>query len=933
MSRGALGTSTTVIADGASLGIWGWAYDQAGIREIQVVVDNKIVGKGQPSDYRADVQKALPECKFVGKTGFGFSVSTGPAPVAARKYEVRAITMLGRTYVIGTIELRFDKPVGSIAQSEPVRWNGENRISGWALSLSGISSIRLLAGDVEIQRTMANLPHVGVEKIFPEWPAARSPAYEFRLAMSRLPRGRYPLTVRIEANDGASTDLPGPEVWNDEPIGKVVASADRISDLAEVRLRIWLSADAKAAVGTEIGHMLGVAKLARSGISLDDFDRKASPVTNPKAMGAEYLATVSTNGLPSALHRLGVHTSGGFLPGPLVRVGHGLPAACPGAPRRMYYPGNHRAFQSGFPEMQSWRSLVGGGCVEVGIRGRVEYLRTTRGSEHDYEFDPDFPGNKLTRNGREMIGVPLRELLDLALRQRAPLLVTLDGGVWADSAFSAPDIDVVDMLELDDRTVQWNQFGRAEPDDALKNLAGSFDDPELARMMSLNRFNSRFMNYKKRNLQAAVREIVAFSRAHPEIDVAINLDPDHYINPWFYLRQWYDYNPDTLRQFREWLFHRGPYGDGGPLANSRYEPRMTLASLSRLAGNNFVDETSVEPPRGPIDYQDPWLQIWDHFKRHLVARHYEDLAAWAVEAGMPSSHIYTSQTFILADVATRISDRATNWTDQAGVSIEGAKPAHGHLGVILYGKASRNQGRPRSGLSLMDNIRMIDPDWASVELHPAVIDQPDRVPSHVEAYQTLQETFNAGARFISPMWGSRLSDQILNPSRFRAYDSMEGTPFEYQLGWWLLQLQNYPVGTLFFPFGNDVVDSLDGWTTTEQNRAVPHRGRVILSGGEQIVFSSPEWDRFDPAGQMRMEVHGTWINRVVNAEYIFSDGSRQFCTGNSSPLVCEIQTVKLLRRVRLSFESEDRANASRVEIERVILWSRRGLNKMPGASK
>ena len=112
-----------------------------------------------------------------------------------------------------------------------------------------------------------------------------------------------------------------------------------------------------------------------------------------------------------------------------------------------------------------------------------------------------------------MTGESLDALLRLALELNAPLLITLDGGVWADAAFSAPDIDVVDWLESDSRTVQWNQHDQADPDDALKNLAGSMDSPELARMMSLNRFNTNFLTYKKRNLQAAVRYLLEFSTA------------------------------------------------------------------------------------------------------------------------------------------------------------------------------------------------------------------------------------------------------------------------------------------------------------------------------------------------------------------------------------------------------------------------------------
>ena len=283
------------------------------------------------------------------------------------------------------------------------------------------------------------------------------------------------------------------------------------------------------------------------------------------------------------------------LPGPLVLDRN--PAArqaCSGNKLRVFYPGGTVDFRNSFPQLRELRDMVQGGCVNVGFRGRLEYMRTTRGKQADYVFDPDFPESLRKRNGKEMTGDSLHELLQTALRFHAPLMITLDGGVWADAKFSAPDLDIVDMLEQDERTVQWNQFGKSELGDALKGLAGATDSPLLARMMSLNYYNRRFLDYKKRNLQAAVREIVKFSTS-PKNFVMVNLDPDEYINPWFYLTQWYDYNPDTLRQYREWLFHLGPYVDGGELAFSRHEPIMTLEEANRLAKRSWKEISLVEP--------------------------------------------------------------------------------------------------------------------------------------------------------------------------------------------------------------------------------------------------------------------------------------------------------------------------------------------------
>jgi hypothetical protein len=912
--RGALGTPVSMVAEGVTLGIYGWAYDNAGVREIQVVADGAVVGKAALTVARPDVVATLAHCRPREPSGFAFTVSIGPAPVPARRYEVRAVTALGEAYPIGATTLRFEHPVGYVDTSEPIRWNGPNVVAGWAIARGGQVRVLMMAGDRELARADANRPRDDVFRIFNTWPQAARSGFEFSLSMRNLPRGRYFLKVRFEGPDGTHTDVAGPEVRNDEPLGKVKAVADRFVNPDAIALDAWVFAEDgvdSVTLETEEGIALGPMLAVRRSVPLTNFEHAASAghgKTSP--IGTVYRARMATTALPPGIHRLAVLVTTrekrtAILPGPLVRMGPPLAEACDDRKWRLYYPGNHKAFKQGFPRMRSWRDLVGAGCAEVGFRGRVEYLRTTRGRKHDYVFDPDFPNAGRLKNGREMTGESLRSLLDLALRLKAPLLITLDGGVWADAAFSDPEIDVVDMLEEDERTVQWNQFGRSEADNALGDLAGSMDSPELSRMMSLNRFNTRFLDYKKRNLQAAVREIIRFSRAHPKIEVKINLDPDLYINPWFYLTQWYDYNTDTLRQFREWLFHLGPYGDGGGLALARQEPKITLQEASRLAGKQFASIDEVEPPRGAIDYADPWQQMWSHFRRHLVAQHYEDMATWAAEAGMPPSSIYTAQTFILADVAVGVRGRATNWTDQAGVSIEGAKPTQGQLGTILYGPASRNMGEPRSGRSLIGNIRSVDPDWGAVEFHPAVIAQPEKLPTQTESYQTMLAIVNGGANFMSPMWGSRADDQKLHPEKFRAYDSMEGTAFEFQLAWWMLQLQRLPVGNLLFPFGNALVDSDDGWTGGKGTQIRASRGQLQLDG-DSISVASPVWDGLRTKQRLTLEAIGSWPQRQVKAEILLKNGDRLTCSSTAAPLRCTLPTRPgdQLEQARLEWEGK-----------------------------
>ncbi|RFC35458.1 MAG: hypothetical protein DID90_2727554511 [Candidatus Nitrotoga sp. LAW] len=904
----------------ASINIEGWAADAAGVSHVEMWANGKLLASVKPSIARADVASAFPQCKFPIVSGYAFALARGVIPPHTSALEVRAVNGVGRVFNAGRVSVNFLKPFGMLDVTEPIKADGRNLISGWVVAGQVPVKVRVLAQDKEMLVLLASNQRDDVAKIFPAWPQAATSGFEGVLPMHKLPRGNYRLRILFEDGKGHNSEIVGPQVVNDLPFGKVLAQHDKMMSPGMIALRAWLADEQgirAAYAETETGTPLGKMTLTKNGQLLSAFSdprfNRDKAGDAPLKTGDLYGLNVSPAVIPSGLQRLQVRVEDNagntaVLPGPLVLDKNpGVTQACPGEKLRVFYPGGAVDFRDDFRQLQELRDMTQGGCIEIGFRGRVEYMRTTKGKQADYIFDSNFPERLRSRNGKGMSGESLSELLDTALRFRAPLMITLDGGVWADSKFAAPDLDIVDMLEQDEHAVQWNQFGKSEPDDALKSLAGATDSPELARMMSLNHYNRRFLDYKKRNLQAAVREIVKFNQTHPASYVMVNLDPDEYINPWFYQTQWYDYNPDTLRQYREWLFHLGPYANGGELAFSRHEPGLTLADVNRLAKQSWKDVSAVEPPRKSIDYGDQWQQLWTQFRRHLVARHYDDLAAWAVEAGLPPARIYTSQTFIQADVAVSITDRANGWNDQAGVSIEGAKPRQGHLGVILYGPGSRNEGKPRSGSSLIDNIRRTDPEWGVVEFHPATIAFPEKLPDHTESYATMQALINGGAHFLSPMWGSYVGDRMVHPNNFKAYDVMEGSAYEYQFVWWLRTMQAWPVGSLFYPFGNALVKSNDGWTPTAETHLISSYGELHLTGeGARIGLISPQWETRYLTASTELTITGSWPQQTRASAVLLLE--------NGEKLSCLLQSAGQ-NRARCLFPAAQKRQMSRLTLE------------------
>ena len=73
----------------------------------------------------------------------------------------------------------------------------------------------------------------------------------------------------------------------------------------------------------------------------------------------------------------------------------------------------------------------------------------------------------------------------------------------------------------------------------------------------------------------------------PALFAGVNLDADVYMSP-FVKGSWHDFNPDTLRQFRDWLSGTGLYADKAMLAEYRAYS-LTLEELNKVAKKRLLE--------------------------------------------------------------------------------------------------------------------------------------------------------------------------------------------------------------------------------------------------------------------------------------------------------------------------------------------------------
>lgn len=491
--------------------------------------------------------------------------------------------------------------------------------------------------------------------------------------------------------------------------------------------------------------------------------------------------------------------------------------------------------------------------LKIGMRVPILYLRTTLGAANDWIFDPDW--NIEHKCGNQRIAEDsLAGVLRYSIEHKLPVLLTLNGGVWADAGCDVPAWDLNDHLEQDPLNCQWNQNNEVMADDYLKQLPGSTESPELGRMLTFNVYATQNRQYKKRNLQAAGRIVAAFARAHPALFAGVNLDPDTYHNPFYDEKQWYDYNPGMLKQFRQWLSGSGPYaGDGGPgvpdLRAYRRAKPLTLADVNKLAGREWKDWTEVDPPRafpreGRPFWEDPWQHQWEMFRRHTVDLHYDELSHWLTEIGIPASRIFSSQGFMGPHPAAMpfsvYLDSPSKNYDTGGMSVEGAIPGQGHLGAIVYGPGAANDIRMETPYSLFATFHRMDPGWAVVEFNTADLRDPKTPPTYAAGYRALNEMFNYGAHFVSPMAWNGSNGLAANDPGYVSYTAWRNTPLEDAMRDFAVAHAYLPAGARLWTFGTPRVASSDGWGAEAGATFTPGNGYAdVRASGAAAALLSP----------------------------------------------------------------------------------------------
>jgi hypothetical protein len=675
------------------------------------------------------------------------------------------------------------------------------------------------------------------------------------------PVAAAPATVAPEAKAPAAS--PATSIgWVDAPSAELITGS-------KVHVSGW-ALDPAGIASVEV-RLDGRAYPARYGLKREDVSRIKPGYPDSAAPGFEFdgdfgSITPERHALEIvARSRAGAETviaRKSLIPPDALRVWSDLLAARPGLakPPFRFLMMTSGVTQGGATDADTaYRSYLSR-TQQTGIAVPILYMRTTRGAANDWLFDPNFDLTHKCEK-RQVAEDSLNGVIRYVVQKKLPVQFILNGGLWSNASCGAPEWDLNDRMEEDINNCQWSQDNVVFPPDYSKNLIGSTESPRLARALTYNVYATMVRDYKRRNLQAAARIIARFAREHPELFVGINLDSDTYMNPFFINKEWFDYNPGMLKQFRHWLAGSGPYeGEPEPgvpdLRTYRRKHPLTLAEVNRIARKDWHSWNEVDPPRSfpgsprdplvsgqPIIWDDPWYQEWETFRKHVVGLHYDELSEWTHEAGIPKDRIFSAQGFLAPDkdqkaFAVYLSSRGQNY-DSAGVSIEGAKPRAGHIGAVIYGDAAENNSKMEFPHSLFATFARLDPGWAVVETNATNLKTPKIQPTYAQSYHAFRDMFNYDARQISLMAWNGSNGAMASDPAYQPWTAWRNTPAENAMRAFLVSHADLPLGARLWTFGDPSHGDDDGWRAEGGKLDAPGGFLDVELGVATLALISP----------------------------------------------------------------------------------------------
>lgn len=196
---------------GKSYKISGWALNDSVVKQVNVFLDNKLVGQANYGKPRPDVTAVYSGYNGGSNIGYDYDLDLSKVGTGNHTLTVKSIgndTSVSEKSVDVYINSNIPMPRMDIeSPSSSLTLTGKSyKISGWALNSSSIKQVDVYLDNIRIGQANYGLPRADVTAVYSTYGTGSNCGYNYDLDLANISKGNHALKVTAVGNDGAVSE-------------------------------------------------------------------------------------------------------------------------------------------------------------------------------------------------------------------------------------------------------------------------------------------------------------------------------------------------------------------------------------------------------------------------------------------------------------------------------------------------------------------------------------------------------------------------------------------------------------------------------------------------------------------------------------------------------------------------------------------------------
>lgn len=195
--------SKSTMSYNKQIDIRGWALINSGVKEVKVILNNKLLGNANYGYERPDIKNVYPDYNNSYKSEYRYSIDKSNLVKGSNVLQIIAVGNKGEEVEVKKeIKIEDFDIKYNIDFSDYEITNNDVTVRGWAIDGTGLKSTEVYLNDKLMGIATLNNKRPDIVNVFPSYDDSENSGFTYNIRKDLLTDGKYMLKVKFTFNSG-----------------------------------------------------------------------------------------------------------------------------------------------------------------------------------------------------------------------------------------------------------------------------------------------------------------------------------------------------------------------------------------------------------------------------------------------------------------------------------------------------------------------------------------------------------------------------------------------------------------------------------------------------------------------------------------------------------------------------------------------------------